>query len=916
MKLQILAVALISALFWSYPARGQSAPQTRSDDSADESPTCDDEKVADFALHADRRGLESVFVAVCFDPSKESEVREKLPEATGCEEREIDVKGFRSEGLLGVEAICERHAIRHGIHFSGQVDLVPLQELLKNTSDRFLRVTLDIPPYGDVSCMPNFENPKPIEESVKCTYVLADDTEAPRVIQYKFGYRTAEVARIGGILGFLLLVPIATTIWLRRRALSAREEERTTVWFAYFRFLRLTTIAGTLVWWSAADLLHADAFLEFLIPEVLGTDLGIKWILPWILLWVPPVVVYAVCVVLSSPIHQLRGVQRTRIETISQTLWAIGRIFIPISLIVLAMGEIFESPKTAVLLFAAGILAARLGAKKLAQASGMELNALSSGALRDRTFALAEKAKAKLYQLYVLPTERIRMANAFAHIGHNIYLTDYLLRNLSKREIDAVVGHEVSHLQLKHLRQRWIVMFIGFVAMGIVGVWLEPRIPERFPTGPVFYACLLLVIFFITRRNEFSADAGAVKLTGDAEAMITALAKLARLNTMPMNWGKVEGKMLTHPSISRRIARIAQASGIAEERIPELLRESTGPPTDTYTIPRTALREGKVFSTLYKAGIAWRLSWAILLAGTITPALIALIVQHAQLRDTEAWLAYGGGLALTVGVCLTLANLLPMRGQEKLEKTLRDKFAADGMPQGESREVFVNLAPDSEPRIYEGNWSWDAGFLSATAETVCYRGEEARFFLNRDEISSVSLGPGPLSWFKTAAAYIRWFDSSGRERVLNFRVARARSLRDMTRSTVLFARDLDNWRRGLPLASDAILHVASTASRPGSMLGPPNIGTVTSIAPRDLARGRFLVREIYVNTILAMAVAIVAGLPVPLFGSTSASSAGALYVLGVAWLTRVILLEPYWRGPEIRINSRATSRSEARSQTD
>ena len=32
---------------------------------------------------------------------------------------------------------------------------------------------------------------------------------------------------------------------------------------------------------------------------------------------------------------------------------------------------------------------------------------------------------------------------------------------MSKREVDAVIGHEVAHLQLNHIRTRLIVYFAG-----------------------------------------------------------------------------------------------------------------------------------------------------------------------------------------------------------------------------------------------------------------------------------------------------------------------------------------------------------------------------------------------------------------------------------------------------------------------
>ena len=64
---------------------------------------------------------------------------------------------------------------------------------------------------------------------------------------------------------------------------------------------------------------------------------------------------------------------------------------------------------------------------------GLEPHAVSHGALRDRLFALAAKAGTTLQQLYVMPTRRSRMANAFAVQGGVVMLTDWLLENLDRR---------------------------------------------------------------------------------------------------------------------------------------------------------------------------------------------------------------------------------------------------------------------------------------------------------------------------------------------------------------------------------------------------------------------------------------------------------------------------------------------------
>lgn len=61
-------------------------------------------------------------------------------------------------------------------------------------------------------------------------------------------------------------------------------------------------------------------------------------------------------------------------------------------------------------------------------------------------------------------------------------------------------------------------------------------------------------------------------LTGDPEAMISALGKLARLNLTPLSWGRLTESLATHPALDRRALALAKRSSISSSRVPELLR--------------------------------------------------------------------------------------------------------------------------------------------------------------------------------------------------------------------------------------------------------------------------------------------------------------------------------------------------------
>src|SRR5262249_16464223 len=93
--------------------------------------------------------------------------------------------------------------------------------------------------------------------------------------------------------------------------------------------------------------------------------------------------------------------------------------------------------------------------------------------------------------------------------ANSILLTDYLLQHLTKREVDAVLAHEMSHLKLKHPRKLTWVFLASMGGAAILAAGLT-----RMGLRSIFYAGVvlvpLIVAYFFSRRFEFAADATAV----------------------------------------------------------------------------------------------------------------------------------------------------------------------------------------------------------------------------------------------------------------------------------------------------------------------------------------------------------------------------------------------------------------------
>ena len=230
---------------------------------------------------------------------------------------------------------------------------------------------------------------------------------------------------------------------------------------------------------------------------------------------------------------------------------------------------------------------------------------------------------------------------------------------------------------------------------------------------------------------------------------------------------------------------------------------------------------------------------------------------------------------------------------------MREKAKAEGAANAD-RGLFVSFAPDSRPRIYEGNWAWDLGFLSVTPEEMMYRGEEARFVLRRSEIASIAMGPGSVSWFDNSSVLVSWRDAAGREKTFNMRPLRMWSSRAL-------AENLEDWRRGDPLPED--LSLAAGQSAPEES-GAPNFGQVTSMSPRIFVRARSLLREFMFNMFVALGIVFALGLyfpPLDLLAGASGSAylnpvGGALYVLTVVLVARIFVLIPFRRVREEKIS--------------
>lgn len=189
--------------------------------------------------------------------------------------------------------------------------------------------------------------------------------------------------------------------------------------------------------------------------------------------------------------------------------------------------------------------------------------------------------------------------NAFASgirdKNYTVTLTRGLMENLDDEELEAVIAHELSHIRNRDVRLLIIaVIFVGifaFVGEGLVRSVFRTNLARndhhrRSGGGNagaliffaiaiigVSYLLAMLTRFALSRKREFMADAGAVELTKNPDAMIRALQKIsgrAELHNVPAEIKEmafenprigIAGAFATHPPIEKRIEALVKFAG-------------------------------------------------------------------------------------------------------------------------------------------------------------------------------------------------------------------------------------------------------------------------------------------------------------------------------------------------------------------
>ncbi|NYT05335.1 MAG: zinc metalloprotease HtpX [Methanomicrobiales archaeon] len=165
-----------------------------------------------------------------------------------------------------------------------------------------------------------------------------------------------------------------------------------------------------------------------------------------------------------------------------------------------------------------------------------------------------------------------------------VAVTDSIMRLLDKKELEAVIAHELSHVKNRDVLTMTVASFISMLAFLVMRYAIFFSLGNRRDSGPIMVAWIVSILVWIvstllirtlSRYREFAADRGSAYITGNPRALISALYKISgRMDHIPpQKKQEVEGAnaffiipalsgqslmelFSTHPPLEKRVAAL------------------------------------------------------------------------------------------------------------------------------------------------------------------------------------------------------------------------------------------------------------------------------------------------------------------------------------------------------------------------
>jgi len=706
------------------------------------------------------------------DPASGSLLGRTLAASLGC--ALVDVR--ESEAF---QATCDGIFQRQGQILEGSLDFGALRGLSASSLD------VDVA----FACGPYLRDSFPRSWKTTCHAGVihrsfhGSPERLPQVpVHLALGYRQSDLAFIFLPFPLAILLSAAVIVWLSLCASRARPQDGRVLWFPFIRSvawaLTGVAIAWAAYWGTLASLFNADIDALALLSEwnSAGKNAILAGKVAAVVLEIAPLLIAGTVLALQPPAI-LRPVRAPG--------WRIGnslRITILPALTVIvpawwALDAFNASLSGSVIhIFTAGWLAfiSSLVLRWLMRVGrGPHAAPLNSGEVLERLRAAALKAGVTLQEVQVLPAGRGLMADPFEVEQNRVVLSDYLVEKLEPAEIEAAVTRQWCVPMRRYPDvPRVLSMFVCLWAGLIIGLLLQalvnmplllfrlPTIPTRLGL-PVTLASAVLAGCWLSTRIERRAAERAVRLSGDAGAMKSAIGKLAILRAAPWEW--------------KHIARSAPAT------VP------TAPSAGEVAAP-------PVFSSNFRSTMANLKALALVATVSGPPLVLALGVRFGWIPSAVRWPAYLAGLLAALTLRHAASDYLDYWSYRRL----RERFLARSpRPADTAARVFVGISPEARPLSYDGFYDWDLGFLTISADRLAFQGEKTGFALDRERVSEVRLAPGAPQVSDAGWIFVGWRDSeTGTAGTFTIILPRADSPWKLSQRVRELHRTLQRWREG------------------------------------------------------------------------------------------------------------------------
>ncbi len=191
----------------------------------------------------------------------------------------------------------------------------------------------------------------------------------------------------------------------------------------------------------------------------------------------------------------------------------------------------------------------------------------------------------KMPQLFVIESNAL---NAFAsgidEKSYAVTLTTGIIDHLEDAELEGVIAHELTHIRNRDVR----LLIISIIFVGIFSFLVQILFRSVLYGGgrrrnkddnklmlialavaAIAFLLSILFKFALSRKREYLADAGAVELTRNSQAMASALRKISGnhevesissddVKQLFIEHTSLSGLFATHPPIEKRIAVLEQ----------------------------------------------------------------------------------------------------------------------------------------------------------------------------------------------------------------------------------------------------------------------------------------------------------------------------------------------------------------------